>query len=158
MNLSSCHALLTLLEGTIIKSLCFSSDFVKFAATCRFSKKTELVAFVHSDEVDSPKPELATKRSRVRHMVSHEFMTKMKEKFREMALQRMAAEKEVCVVDVGHRYYIKCCRCSLPTLLSKTKTVISYDTLDDAVIMACNRIFCRGCISKLSVCLSLEFS
>lgn len=58
------------------------------------------VAFVHPDEVDSSKPELATELSRARRLVSHEFVTKMKKKFREMTLQRMAAEKEVCVVHV----------------------------------------------------------
>ena len=65
------------------------------------------LAFVHPDEVDSCKPELATELSRARHLASHEFVTKMKEKFREMTFVRMAAEKEVRVVHVGHRCFIK---------------------------------------------------
>ena len=47
----------------------------------------------------------------------------MKEKFREMTLKRMAAEKEVCVVHAGHRCFIEPEQCSLPTLLLKTRTV-----------------------------------
>ena len=81
------------------------------------------VAFVHPDDVDSSKAELATELSRARRLVSHEFVTKMKEKFREMTLKRMAAEKEVCVVHFGHRPFIKSCQCSLPTLLLKMRTV-----------------------------------
>ena len=83
------------------------------------------VAFVHPDEVDSSKAELATELSRARRLVSHEFVTKMKEKFREMTLKRMAAEKEVCAVHVGHRCFINSYQCSLPTLLLKTRTVPS---------------------------------
>ena len=74
------------------------------------------VAFVHLDDVDSSKPELATELSRARYLVSHEFVTKMKEKFREMTLKWMAAEKEVCAVHVGHRCFIKSYQCSQPTL------------------------------------------
>ena len=81
------------------------------------------VAFVRTDDVDSSKPELATELSRTRRLVSHEFVTEMKAKFREMILKRMAAGKEVCVVHVGHRCFINSYQCSLPTLLLKTRTV-----------------------------------
>ena len=81
------------------------------------------LAFVHPDEVDSCKPELATELSRARHLVSHEFVTKMKEKFREMTLKRMAAEKEVCAGHFGHRCFTNSYQCSLLTLLLKTRTV-----------------------------------
>ena len=47
------------------------------------------LAFVRPDEVDSCKPELATELSRARHLMSHEFVTKVKEKFREMTFVRM---------------------------------------------------------------------
>ena len=41
----------------------------------------------------------------------------MKARFREMTLGQMTAEKEVCVVHVGHRCFIKSCQFSPPTLL-----------------------------------------
>ena len=81
------------------------------------------VAFVHLDDVDSSKPELATELSRARHLVSHESVTKMKEKFREMTLKWMAAEKEVCVVHADHPCFIKSCQCSLPPLLLNARIV-----------------------------------
>ena len=63
------------------------------------------VAFVHPDDVDSSKAELATELSRARRLVSPEFVTKMKEKFREMTLKRMAAEKEVRAVHGSSSFY-----------------------------------------------------
>ena len=48
--------------------------------------------------------------------LSHEFVTKMKAKFKEVTLKWMAAEKEVCPVHVGHRCFIKSYQCSQPTL------------------------------------------
>ena len=55
----------------------------------------EGVAFVHPDEVDSSKPELATELSCASRLVLPESVTKMKAKFREMPPKRMATEKEV---------------------------------------------------------------
>jgi uncharacterized membrane protein len=47
-----------------------------------------------SDEADSFKPELATEISRGKRLVSHEFVTKMKENLREMTLKRTAARNK----------------------------------------------------------------
>jgi SNF2 family DNA or RNA helicase len=54
-------------------------------------------AFVAPEEVDDDfKPELSTDLTRARRLVSPEFVTKMKQKFKEAVLERIKAEKEVC--------------------------------------------------------------
>lgn len=52
------------------------------------------VAFVHPDEA-KVKPQFATELTRARRLVSSEFVEKMKEKFKQDALNRMQAEKQV---------------------------------------------------------------
>ena len=52
------------------------------------------VAFVDPNEADV-KPEFATELTRARRLVSPEFVDKMKEKFKQAALARIQAEKEV---------------------------------------------------------------
>jgi SNF2 family DNA or RNA helicase len=50
----------------------------------------------HEMEKEDHKPvELSTELSRARRLVSQEFVNTMKEKFKQAALARMAAEKEV---------------------------------------------------------------
>ena len=51
------------------------------------------MAFVHPDEA-YVKPEFATELTRARRLVSPEFVTKMKEKFKHQALVRMEMEKQ----------------------------------------------------------------
>lgn len=51
--------------------------------------------FVHPDEVDDDKPEVRTELTRARYLVSMEFVDGLKAKFKEAALKRIAAEKEV---------------------------------------------------------------
>jgi hypothetical protein len=67
------------------------------------------VTFVYLDEVGSSKLELATEICRGKCLVPHKFVTKMKEKLREMTLKRMAVDKEVCVLHVGYRYSPNSC-------------------------------------------------
>lgn len=53
-------------------------------------------AFLLPDEEDDgSKPELATELTRARRVVSPEFVEEMKKRFKDAALQRMKAEKEV---------------------------------------------------------------
>lgn len=52
------------------------------------------MAFVDPNEADV-KPQFATELTRARRLVSPEFVDKMKEKFKQAALGRIQAEKEV---------------------------------------------------------------
>ncbi|TDL24597.1 hypothetical protein BD410DRAFT_786110 [Rickenella mellea] len=63
--------------------------------------------------------------------VSREFVVKMKAKLREIALQRMAAEKE-----------------SADAVVENEECPICFDNFNDCVITPCSHMFCRECISN----------
>lgn len=94
------------------------------------------------------KPELSTELTRASRLVSPEFIAKMKERFLQHALDRIATEKNV------RFYQIHCVvRCS-QVLQSTDATFeeedcpICYDAMTDAVVTGCTHSFCRECISK----------
>ena len=57
------------------------------------------MAFVDPNEADV-KPQFATELTRARRLVSPEFVDKMKEKFKQAALGRIQAEKEVVFFSI----------------------------------------------------------
>ena len=81
------------------------------------------MAFVAADEADV-KPEFATELTRARRLVSPEFVEKMKEKFKEFALKRIQAEKEVGLSgdSTGHKFIV----CFSPPTLPSRKRIVQY--------------------------------
>jgi SNF2 family DNA or RNA helicase len=65
--------------------------------------------FILSGEMegkDHEPVELSTELSRARRLVSQEFVATMKEKFKQAALARIAAEKEVCAPHLHSLYFL----------------------------------------------------
>ncbi|KAF8804469.1 hypothetical protein BYT27DRAFT_7243611 [Phlegmacium glaucopus] len=88
------------------------------------------VAYVNPDELfEDIKPEFATELTRARRLVSAEFVTKLKEKFKNEALDRMEAEK-----------------LSADATVEEDDCPVCFDAMTDPVITACAHIFCRECI------------
>lgn len=84
-------------------------------------------AFIAADEFDdeSAKPENCEELSRARRLLGPEFVSKVKENFRQAALARMAVEKEVRRIESCFEMkmtdnFI----CSLSTLLSRIPNVL----------------------------------
>ncbi|KAF9465092.1 SNF2 family N-terminal domain-containing protein [Collybia nuda] len=86
-------------------------------------------AFVSPDEVDNCAPEMSTELTRARRLVSPDFVSKMKARFKAAALQRMEAEKE-----------------SADAVVEDEECPICFDALTDAVITPCTHTFCRDCL------------
>ncbi|CAL1709072.1 unnamed protein product [Somion occarium] len=70
--------------------------------------------------------------ARAARLVSMEFVNRMKSKFKEIVLERMAAEKE-----------------STDASLEGEECPICYDTFTDAVVTCCTHVFCRECIMNV---------
>ncbi|KAJ4468754.1 SNF2 superfamily protein [Lentinula aciculospora] len=85
----------------------------------------EGIAFVAPDELDSAGRVL----KRARELVSPEFVTKVKTKFREALLERMRVEKE-----------------SEDATFETDDCPICYDSYTNAVITSCGHSFCKECI------------
>ncbi|KAF8067663.1 SNF2 family N-terminal domain-containing protein [Lyophyllum atratum] len=89
-------------------------------------------AFISPDEADDgdeAAPGSNKELARARRLVSPEFVTKMKSKFKTAALQRIAAEKE-----------------SADAAVEDEECPICFDALTDAVITPCTHVFCRDCL------------
>ncbi|KAJ8073759.1 hypothetical protein PM082_012037 [Marasmius tenuissimus] len=85
-------------------------------------------AFVMPDEVESEtRPEVRRELARARDLVSPAFVVKMKERFKDEALQRIQAEKESAEATV------------------EEECPICYDAFTDPVITPCAHVFCREC-------------
>ncbi|KAI0070755.1 hypothetical protein K474DRAFT_702536 [Panus rudis PR-1116 ss-1] len=70
--------------------------------------------------------------ARAARVVSPDFVRRMKEKFKQVVLERMAAEKE-----------------SADATIEGEECPICYDNLDDAVVTCCTHVFCRECITNV---------
>ena len=81
------------------------------------------MAFVPANEADV-KPEFATELTRARRLVSSEFVDKMKEKFKESALKRIQAEKEVGLSSdsMGQKFNV----CFSPPTPPSRKRIAQY--------------------------------
>lgn len=84
------------------------------------------MAFVDPNEAHV-KPEFATELTRAQRLVSSEFVDKMKEKFKQAALQRIQAEKEVGFSDDSNRH--KLIVYSSPLTLPSKKRSAQYVTM-----------------------------
>ncbi|RDB16047.1 putative ATP-dependent helicase C23E6.02 [Hypsizygus marmoreus] len=78
---------------------------------------------------DESSPTMTTELTRAQRLVSPEFVSKMKEKFKTAAIERMKAEKE-----------------SADAVVDDEECPICFDALTDAVITPCTHIFCRDCL------------
>ncbi|KAG5653742.1 hypothetical protein H0H81_010999, partial [Sphagnurus paluster] len=91
-------------------------------------------AFISPHEVleDDEEPYSGRELARASHLVSPEFVTKMKAKFKASTLQRMEAEKA-----------------SMDAAVDDEECPICFDALTDAVITPCTHIFCRECLVEV---------
>ncbi|KAJ6631188.1 SNF2 family N-terminal domain-containing protein [Mycena sp. CBHHK59/15] len=89
------------------------------------------VSFLAPDEVDDPE-EHHDELSRARAVMSPEFVRKMREKFKEIALKRIQAEKE-----------------SPDAVADEEDCPICFDALTSAVVTPCGHQFCKDCLNDV---------
>ncbi|KAL1695226.1 SNF2 family N-terminal domain-containing protein [Schizophyllum commune] len=89
----------------------------------------DMNAFVSAVEAAVDDPEVATELNRALRKEGAEFVQKVKDKRKEVALARMAAEKE-----------------SEDATVEPEECPICFDNLTDAVITKCMHVYCAGCI------------
>lgn len=89
------------------------------------------MAYIAPDELDDDKvqPEVRNELARARRLVSPEFVIKMKQKFKDLALQRMEAEKEVRSQQPFPTFSLTGFQCSPRTLSRKMKNAQSASML-----------------------------
>jgi hypothetical protein len=101
--------------------------------------------------VDHSKPEVANELSRARKLISEQFVNEMKDKMKNVVLQRMEAEKKVNCSSCW-LYWNPCsmlCSQSKDAALEGEDCPICLDVMgDSAVVTACKHAFCKECISK----------
>ncbi|TRM55791.1 SNF2 family N-terminal domain-containing protein [Schizophyllum amplum] len=86
-------------------------------------------AFVSAVEADVQDPEVATELNRALRKEGAEFVQKVKDSRKEVALARIAAEKE-----------------SEDATVEQEECPICFDNLTDVVITKCMHVYCEGCI------------
>lgn len=95
------------------------------------------------------KPEVRDELSRARRLVSPEFVVKMKAKFKESALKRIEAEKEVRVLYCcGWSDILMILFQSADAAVDDEECPICFDAFTDAVVTPCTHMFCRECLGK----------
>ncbi|TCD64091.1 hypothetical protein EIP91_004563 [Steccherinum ochraceum] len=90
------------------------------------------VAYVGADEAMDGPHDKHSELTRAAQAVSGEFVEKMKSKFKQIVLERMAAEKE-----------------SADATVEGEECPICYDTYTDPIVTACTHVFCRECITNV---------
>lgn len=88
-------------------------------------------ALIRPDEEECSTLDASEDLSRARQFVGSEFVDKMKQKFMEITLRRMEAEKE-----------------SVDAVAEAEECPICMDVFTDAVVTPCTHVFCRECISE----------
>ncbi|KAJ7054346.1 SNF2 family N-terminal domain-containing protein [Mycena amicta] len=118
-------------EGTVLKN--YTSVLVLLLRLRQLCSHPALIQengshFLAPDEDDEPF-EFRDVLARARKEVSSEFVKKMKDKYKDLALRRIAAEKE-----------------SADAVLEVDDCAICFDALTEAVVTPCGHEFCNDCL------------
>lgn len=108
-------------------------------------------AFVRPEEELTCSDDKRVELARAAHLVSPDFVERMRKKMKDEVLERMAAEKEVSHQSSLSRHTLsKICQ-SADATIEGEECPICYDTFTEAVVTPCTHMFCKECISKSKV-------
>lgn len=111
------------------------------------------VAYIGPDEhFEDIKPEFATELTRAKRLISAEFVAKLREKYKNEALDRMEAEKlviKICEIKWQKSDFIY--HQDADATVEDEDCPICFDVMTDPVITACTHVFCRECIGMFYV-------
>lgn len=108
------------------------------------------------DDDENLDPAAKSELTRARTEVSPDFVARMKHIFREIAIQRIMAEKEVCCSPSYEGANLRVILQSVnATAEVDEECPICFDSFTAAVVTPCTHVFCRDCIG-MSIALPEE--